>query len=188
MERVHHDRGVRAVRVAHHLDGVGERADSGVDGELQPDPQAVPGRPVAEITEALEGAGLVRLGAHDQDMPRAQARRDFEKALRNAHRPVGLEAQKLRVEHGDPRVLEARERVPQQGPLAQDVIGRDAHARRSGEPDSDRAEARRRRHRHQLRRCRVQHGQVSEREPTRHGGDEEVSPAAARRYPARPGW
>src|SRR5262249_9661800 len=87
------------------------------------------------------------------------------KSLGNAHRMLRLEAQELRVEHGHARVGQAREGLAQERSLVEHVVGRHADARCRGEPDPDRAKPRLGGDADQLRRCRVEDGQVSEGEP-----------------------
>ena len=73
---------------------------------------------------------------------------------------LGLEAKEFRVEHGHPGIRQTQQGLPQERAVAQDVVRRDAHARRGRQPDADGPEARGRRHGDQLGRRRLQHGLV----------------------------
>ena len=110
------------------------------------------------------GDRLESFGFFDEHMLRTEPRGDLEKALGDAHRLLGLEAQEFRIEHGDACIRQAPQRLTQERPLTQDVVRRDAHARRGRHPDADGPEARGRRHRDEIRRRRVQHRQVRERD------------------------
>src|SRR5262245_8524563 len=168
VQGVDKDRRVGALCLGQDARGVGERSHAGVDREFQAHVKIELRRAIAELAEALDRARLVRLGAHDEDVFRAQARRDLEKALGHPDRLVGLEAEELRVEHAHARVGQPEQSLAQDRAVAQDVVRRHAHARRGRQPDPDRAEAGRGRHRDELRRRGVQHGEVSERDRMTH--------------------
>jgi hypothetical protein len=51
---------------------MGERPDSRVDGELEANVQAEGGRPITQVAETLQGAGLLGFGAHHQDVLRPE--------------------------------------------------------------------------------------------------------------------
>src|SRR5215510_960202 len=167
-QSVDQDRRVRALRLGQDARGVGERPHAGVDREFQAHVKIELCRAIAELAEPVDRARLVGLGAHDEDVPGAQARRDLEKALGHALGPVGLEAEELRVEHAHAGVRQPEQGLAQDRAVAEDVVRRHADARRGGQPDADRPKAGGGRHRDQLRWRRVQYGEVGQRDRSTH--------------------
>ena len=122
---------------------------------------------VAQRCEVLDETRLVRIVARDQCIPRAQARRRFQHRQEIAHARLGLEAQDLDVEDVDARIGKARERVADDGRVADRFVRR--LVRRGGnQAQADVRVARVACASHHLRRRQLENGERRKREDACH--------------------